>query len=669
METVMLRRHRFLAVALLLCLCPRAVADTLTSGRIVDAQSGAPSAWAWVGFVTRSTIDAYPPGVGIWPDLLVETDAQGNYAFSVDDTNPDAVECYVFTLDPLHFNGIHGGSPGTYAFPRKQDFFQPGVVALDGRVDNPGIDFALPSNKSTELLLMRDGSTHLATDVYRCRAAGTDPTILVRTVYDKDSSADTAFYTLFGYGAVVQDSRGRFDSEGIDPVFRDDAWGANQDGYDTIEWIAAQPFSDGQVGMIGGSALGITQYLTAGAAPSSLKCCYAVVGTGNLYDGGFFTGGVFRKYMIEGWLAGQGSLHFLPEVEAHPNLDAWWDEVDITQRISHVEVPIFHVAGWFDIFQEGATRGFHDLQSGGAPGALGEQKLLIGPWTHSGMYAQVQGELVFPPNAASDDGFADALRFFDYWMKGIDDGYTSLPAVRYYVMGDVDDPQAPGNEWRDSDVWPPPATAAAFYMLPNGRLQRSPGPPAALARPKGAKSVSYLYDPDDPAPTLGGANLILPAGPHDQRSVEQRDDVVAFTTAPLTRPLEVTGHVIAELFVSSSAPDTDFMVKLCDVYPDGRSMLIQEGAARARHWRGYRNENLLQPGQVYPLQVDLWSTSIVFNTGHRIRVSVTSSNDPRYDPNPNTGEPFRQHTHQVPATNTLHCSSTSASRVLLPIVE
>jgi putative CocE/NonD family hydrolase len=376
----------------------------------------------------------------------------------------------------------------------------------------------------------------------------------------------------------------------------------------------------------------------------------------------FYTGGVFRKYMIESWLSGQGSLHFLEDLEAHPNRDVWHDAVDISTRLSEIQTPFVHLGGWFDIFSEGAIRGFTDLQYHGGVGARGMQKLVIGPWTHGGLYERAQGELLFPENATSDGGFADTYRFFRHWLKLADDGYYELPPVRYYVIGDVTDPTGPGNEWRSAYYWPPAATDTPWYLLANGTLGDSPP-----ETPPEAGLVSFDYDPSDPAPTVGGNNLSLPAGPYDQRSVEGRDDVMTFTTPPLGEPLEVTGHVSATLFVSSSAADTDFMVKLCDVYPDGRSMLIAEGAKHGRHWAGDRQENLLEPGLVYELNVDLWSISIVFKAGHRIRVSVTSSNYPRWEANPNTGEPFRQHTHEVVAHNTIHCTESSASHIVLPV--
>ncbi|MBK7405050.1 MAG: CocE/NonD family hydrolase [Phycisphaerales bacterium] len=425
-----------------------------------------------------------------------------------------------------------------------------------------------------------------------------------------------------------------------------------------------QPFASDRVGMVGGSALGITQYLCAGALHPALKCCYATVGTGYNYDDMFFTGGVFRKSMVEGWLAGQGSSFFVDELEQHPNRDSWWDIVDITARAPLIGVPFLHVGGWYDIFQAGTTRGFRDLAAGGAP-----QKMVIGPWTHGGLYGRTQGELTFPVNAGEhDDNFDNDLRFFEYWLKGVDNGYEDSPRVRYYVMGDVDDASAPGNAWRTAESWPPDSAATAFWLTPDGGLTTE-----ALRRGavdlRDAGSVSYRFDPSQPAPTTGGNNLLIASGPYDQRPVEARDDVLVFTTAPLEGPVEVTGDVSARLFISSDRLDTDFMVKLCDVYPDGRSMLITEGALHARHRLGHTSEHLLVPGQLYWMDVDMWGTSVVFNAGHRIRVSITSSSDPKWEVNPNSGEAFRRHTRSEIATNRVFCAPGFWSRVVLPVVD
>jgi putative CocE/NonD family hydrolase len=227
-------------------------------------------------------------------------------------------------------------------------------------------------------------------------------------------------------------------------------------------------------------------------------------------------------------------------------------------------------------------------------------------------------------------------------------------------MGDCCDPCAPGNRWRSADAWPPPAETVHFYFHADGKLQ--PAKP-----PAGEASVSYKYDPDNPVPTLGGQNVNLPKGPMDQRRVESRPDVLLFTTDPLAEPVEVTGQILAKLYIASDCPDTDFTVKLTDVYPNGCSKLLTDGILRARFRKSFEREEFLEPGKVYPITVDLWSTSIVFNKGHRIRIAVSSSNAPRFEPNPNTGDLSQTGTEKRIATNTLHLSKEHPSHVILPV--
>lgn len=660
-----MRFPRALSLAALCTLAPRlAVADTTTAGVVVDAVTGAPVEVGWVGLVTRATLDATPADQQVVFDVLVALDTTGTYAFTLDEGAPETDEFYLCALGPTHFAEIHGDVPATFAFPLRSDFDAAGVVALDDGTDHE-IDFALDSNLETSLVVMRDGVTTLVTDVYRASPTAQAPTILIRSPYDRARLASSASYCVHGYNLVAQSVRGREGSGGTDAVFRADGWGTEQDGYDTIDWIVAQPFATDRVGMMGDSALGIAQYLAAGALHPSLTCCFATVGTGDLYEDLFFPGGVFQRALVEGWLAGQGSSSFLADLQDHPNQDAWWDPVDLSQRAGLVDVPFLHQAGWFDIFQAGATRSFRQLQDGGAP-----QKLVIGPWSHLHLYERSQGQLTYPVNATEhDDDFGNELRFFEYWLKGIDNGYYDSPAVRYYVMGDVDDPTAPGNEWRTADQWPPASSVVrSFWMVEDGVLTTDPRTRAALDAPLN-RYVQYLFDPSDPAPTLGGNNFLLPPGPFDQGPVEARDDVVAFTTEVLEAPVEVTGDVRARLLVSSDRRDTDFMVKLCDVYPDGRSMLVTEGALHARHHLGHDSEHLLFPGQPTWMDVDMWGTSIVFQTGHRIRVTITSSNAPRWEVNPNTGQAFRKHTTSLVATNRIHCAPGYWSRIELPVVE
>ena len=501
---------------------------------------------------------------------------------------------------------------------------------------------------------MRDG-VKLATAVLVPQGKGPWPVLLSRTPYNKDKG-------LAGGGPVVrvvQDMRGRFASEGQALPFFQDAWGEMQDGYDTIEWIAKQPWCNGKVGMTGGSAGGIVQYMAAGTAPAALKCCAAVVAAPSLYHHAFFPGGAFRKSDLEKWWS-SNSLppEALRQVLSHREYDDFWRSVDLIARAPRVRTPMIHSGGWYDMFSQGTLDAFTALQHHGGEGARGQQVLVIGPWVHS---MRPGGELQFPASAGQNPAQASQLQWMAHWLL---DRPTPLPdrlPVNYYVMGACGEEGAPGNEWRTAADWPVPATATPLYLHQGGR--------ASFAAPDAAEaSPAYRYDPRNPVPSRGGGNLTLPAGPMDQRPVETRDDVLLFTTDPLDKPLEITGRVAARLFVSSDCPDTDFTAKLTDVYPDGRSMLLCDGILRMRYRDGFERAKRMEPGKVYEAKVDLWSTSIIVNKGHRIRVAVSSSNAPRFEPNPNTGGAFDGTREPRVARNTLHLEMARPSQVVLPVV-
>jgi hypothetical protein len=505
---------------------------------------------------------------------------------------------------------------------------------------------------ATYMVPMRDG-VKLATDVYLFPpdTSVQRPTILIRTPYSKRNEMFT--HPIFvwhwignGYALVVQDIRGRFASQGIDSLFLDDGWGKRQDGYDTVEWIAQQSWSNGKVGTFGNSATGFTQYLMAGSAPPHLVCQFVEAAGISLYP---YPGGVLLKNLVEVWTKLQGNEYLLPFIFAHSSYDEMWERLDLSTRFDSVNVPIYHWGGWYDAQ---GIEGFAGLQHGGDKGARGKQKLLIGPWTHTNWFNQKQGELTFPPNSTYNDG-NEALRWFDYWLKGKNNGIMSEPPVKYYVMGAIES-GAPANEWRTASDWPPPSQTTPFYFHANCELTTTP-PTATQA------SLSYQYDPQNPVPNIGGAD------PYDQRFVENRPDVLIFTTPVLEQPLEVVGKITVKLWVSSSAKDTDFMAKLTDVYPDGRSMLVCDGALRARHRYSLREEHFMTPDSIYECKIDLSSTAIVFNRGHRIRVTISSSNSPRFDPNPNTGSPFRADSLTVVATNTVHLDANYPSHIVLPV--
>ncbi len=645
------------------CLCPTLFAQegVETSGRVFD-RLGQPITRGWVGLIFESTLDRYGPEERVWPDRLAELDGFGRYRHEFTEDSIRGRRFYLFSLAPRHENRIFGSALPSPGLPTPRDFQRAGVRRLNDAVDNRPIDFQLESNRTSVIVPMRDGVTRLATDVFRPVTGRPLPTIVVRTPYGKSDSVRATWLTLFGYAVVIQDMRGRFQSNGEDAYFRASAWGEHQDGWDTIEWAARQPFSNGRVGSWGSSALAIVQYLTAGAAPPSLRACFAIAGTGDLYDDLTFPGGLFREAAVEGWLDSIGRRDFLSEIEAHPTPDAWWDLLQLDRRLPSVQVPIYHVGGWFDFMLPGALGTFQDLRESGGGPAPGGQKLVIGPWTHGGFFTDQQGQLSFPARLSDLDVVIEAVRYFDYWLLDQPTGVASEPPVKYFVLGDAEDPDAPGNEWRTAETWPVPATPINAYLTGKGGLSLNRPPAGGKQRMR-----TFRYDPADPVPTVGGSNFVLPSGAYDQRPIEARADVLTYTSEILDAPLEVTGPLRARLFVSSTARDTDFVVKLLDVYPDGRSMLIQEGALRARYRGGMNQERFLVPGQVSELEIDVSAISIVFNRGHRIRISITSSNHPRYDVNPNTGEPFRQHTQMVPALNTIHCSERWPSHLVLPV--
>ncbi|MEQ8762369.1 MAG: CocE/NonD family hydrolase [Planctomycetota bacterium] len=635
--------------------------DKITSGKVLGPD-GQPVTSGWVGLIFEASLADFAASERIWPDRLAELDEKGSFTFEFHSEDIRGRRFYLFSLSPRHQNRIFGALSPSIGLPRPGGFSAIGVRRFNDALDNRSLVFRLESSLSRYLVPMRNGSTRLATDVYRPVSQLPLPTIVVRTPYGKDQTVRPTWLTLFGYAVVVQDSRGRFQSGGYEALFRKSGWGNAQDGWDTIEWAAAQDFSIGRVGMWGSSALAINQYLAAGAAPPSLRCAFAIAGTGNLYDDLVFPGGVLRQSAIETWLKSIDRTDFLAQIESHPSKDGFWDILQLDRRIGQVDIPIYHVGGWFDFMLPGATGAFARLQTQGDFGARGRQRLFLGPWTHGGFFTEKQGQLAFPTGLDELDVLREAVRFFDTWLLDRDTGMESEAPVRFYTLGDAERPGAPGNAWQSSESWPPPSTPVALYLRGDGRLTAGPPTPSdAVTR------LDYLADPLDPVPTLGGANFSLPSGPFDQRAIEARDDVLTFTSGVLEAPVEVTGDVRVRLFVSSTARDTDFMVKLLDVYPDGRSMLMQEGVLRARYRNGTEVESLLEPGRIYELFLDLPPISLIYDAGHRVRISVTSSNSSRFDVNPNTGEPFRQHTRFEVATNSVHCSEAQASVIILPV--
>jgi predicted acyl esterase len=523
---------------------------------------------------------------------------------------------------------------------------------------------AMPASGQVFATVFADDGTPLATDIYRPLRSGPHPVILIRTPYGRDGWFEPCLaFALLGYACVAQDTRGRGDSGGDDTVFRDDA----NDGRATIEWLAEQSWCDGNIGMFGGSAFAITQYLPAPGANSALRSIAPVVATPDLYHHAFLQGGAIREALAVNWLNGQDSGFFFDEILQHRLKDAWWDKLEVLEHVGSIHTAGVHVGGWYDIFGQGTLDAFTELQENGGSGAVGRQHLIMGPWTHGGLFTNLIGDLVYPLNAIRDP-ITMLLPWYDATLRGDTSEIEDWPAARIYLMGAVGEPGAPGNEWIDLDRWPPPVRPRHFYLSADAGLAMRAVEPGEL---------TLVSDPSDPVPTLGGANLHpslivdgreMGDGPQDQRPIETRLDVLTFTTEPLAQPVTVMGPVRAKIWLVPDTPDLDLAVRLTDVYPDGRSVLVLDGIQRARMRCGAEAECMLTPGMPVELTVELWSTALVFNAGHRVRISISGSNWPRFEVNPNDGLDLNLQTPGQVARPLLLFGTDHPSRLELPVL-
>ena len=565
-------------------------------------------------------------------------------------------------------------------------------------------------------LMLRDG-TITYVDVFRPDAAGGFPGLLQRTPYDKSSppsrggALDAVRAAMNGYAVVIQDIRGRYSSDGEFTPFVDEI----NDGYDSVEWVASQPWCSGKVGMYGLSYVGATQWLAAKGAPPSLACIAPGLTASDYHEGWAWQGGAFELGFNLSWTMslttadwdhlanrlylsaqlldmlieakdGPSSVYEylpmrdLPDLQYgiapyyfewldHPEYDDYWKRICIEESYRSIAVPAYNLGGWFDIFLGGTVRNFLGMRSDGASAeARDGQRLIVGPWSHPGFTSGLNGEFSFGTRASSQflDTQGGMLRFFDRWLKGEDRELADDGPVRIFVMGK--------NVWRTEDEWPlSRARPLRYYLHSKGRSNtlRGDGWLSPETPSEEAPDV-YLYNPLDPVPTRGGAvfgdpGLAFP-GAYDQARTEERQDVLVYTTPPLEQDTEVTGPVAVTLFASSSARDTDFTAKLVDVSPSGRAMNLTDGIIRARHREPRQPASLIEPDDVYEYNIDLWATSNLFKQGHRIRLEISSSNFPRFDRNANTGEPIGSDTRFVSALQTVYHTSDYPSHVSLPIV-
>jgi predicted acyl esterase len=538
------------------------------------------------------------------------------------------------------------------------------LLCISSLAAQPAVDLG-PVTEKHEMVPMRDG-TRLSVYLYFPPGKGPWPVLLEQRYADITAPATRKAYAKLaqgGYVIAAQNFRGTHKSEGKWVGYRALGWGEQKDGYDTVEWLAKQSWCTGKVGTFGGSQAGFAQNFLAVTRPPSLKAQYMIDTGLSLFHEGYRIGGTTRperfKEMDRVCRNPADNRALLKEWFAHPTYDDYWAAEDCTKHFAEMNVPCFTIGSWYDFMCVGSVESYIGRQHRGGPNSRGRQQLLIGPWLHGGNKNSPKvNELTYPDDAKFDRD-AHMLRWFDYHLKGIDNGVMKDPAVRYYVMGAVGEKDAPGNVWRTADDWPPKSDDTPYYFRSSGALTLQP---PALDR---TTSTTFSADPKKPAEIPGRA---FP-GAKDARDFEKQENVKSFTTDVLKEPVEWTGKVRARLQVSSTAKDTDFIVRISDVYPDGRSMLVMDYVRRARYREGYEKEVFMEAGKIYEVNFDVGWTSIIFNKGHRIRVTVASTGAPFYEPNPNTGEPLTIDPPEktVVAKNTVYNEEGRASCVIAPL--
>jgi uncharacterized protein len=550
-----------------------------------------------------------------------------------------------------------------------------------------------PSTKSYEVKIefnrrvrMRDG-VELSADVYRPDAPGRFPVILSRTPYTKTSASSLKIARYFvsnGYVFVTMDVRGRGDSDGTFTPYVNDG----QDGYDAIEWTAAQEWSTGKVGTIGGSYNGAIQWLTAVQQPPHLAAMIPMVSpsdpfvewpTGQPLPASiswyhFTAGHVLQNMEAVDWNKLYWHLPFITMDEAmgrpnrlwdeeveHSKLDSWWEPQRYQNKFERIRVPVLGISGWYDDEQVGTPLNFIGMTKRGDESVRRSQKLLMGPWPHAVNSSTKIGSVEFGPTAVIDLNAA-WLRWFDYWLKGVDNGVMKEPPVRIFVMGE--------NVWRDENEWPMARTRwTKYYLHSNGRANTLSGDGTlSTTEPANEPTDTYSYDPAKPVPFITDPSFAQIGGPDDYRKVEEREDVLVFTSEPISEDTEVCGPIRVKLYAGSSTPDTDFMAKLIDVWPNGFAQRLTDGMVRARFRDGMDKPSLIEPGRVYAYDLDLWNTCQLYQKGHRIRIEISSSAFPKYDRNLNTGEALGKTTSMKVAEQKIYHDREHPSHVVLPIV-
>ncbi len=546
---------------------------------------------------------------------------------------------------------------------------------------------------------MRDG-VKLSANVFLPDAKGRFPVVFQRMPYGASGRDPGEFYAQRGYALVIQDCRGRHDSEGEFYPFRDDT----PDGLDSLDWICAQPWSNGRVGMFGPSYLGGVQWAVAGERHPALQAIVPNVIPCDFWKSGYWRNGAFSLALNALWTCLEitsrtSDLGLIPSYDLnkffrhlplrtldsyagrpcefwqdfleHSQYDDYWKRMSVIRdRFDQVAVPAYIMCGWYDYYPGESFDAFNGMRSQARGRAREQSRIIMGPWSHLISLSSRLGEVDFGAHSHLAIN-ALALRWFDCLLKDMDTGILSEPPVTIFVMGI--------NEWRHENEWPLARTCFTdFYLHSRGAANRDLHDGLlSVVPPKDELPDQYIYNPDKPVPTLGGnhsicwgdAFHIIQPGPFDQRAVEQRPDVLTYTTPPMEADTEVTGPIVLHLYAATDAPDTDWTAKLVDVYPDGRAINLTEGNLRARFRKSiYEPPELLEPGKVYWYRIDIQPTSNVFRKGHRMRLEISSSNFPLWDRNPNTGHKQGLDDELRIARQTVFHNSEYPSRIVLPVI-
>ena len=542
-------------------------------------------------------------------------------------------------------------------------------------------------------IIMGDG-TILRHNMTRPDIDGKFPVLLERTPYNKEGGSENGvgspeFFAARGYVVIIQDVRGRFASDGDFYPFKDDGNGSNKDGYDTVEWLANQDWSTGKIGTIGGSYSGATQYRNAISNPPNVKAMFVRESSADYSEEWVYRGGAFELGFNLGWAhrVTLSNLNHLVTDEKHEetekmlidienNLDDWhkkiplfptkyfnglsdwyndwlenpppsdyWKEFDMSDHFGNIDIPIYHLGGWFDVFLNGTLKFYQGVSKNGKSDKTKQnQRLIVGPWVHgpTNINNRFAGEFDFGPDAALD--FNELrLPWFDFWLKGKNNGIDETKKINFFVMGK--------NEWKQADEWPLKNTTYTKYYFNkklNGEIKSLYSGTLSDKKEIENSQLSFTNNLNNPVPSLGGNTLSIPNGVFEHSSVDKQ--CITFSTDPLENELEVTGPVSAEIYVNSDQENSDWVVRLCDVDQSGYSRLVCDGIFRSH----------ATSGEIQKIKIDMWATSNMFLKGHSLRISVTSSCFPRFDRALNNGS--------EESKNNILCGGSNASYITLPII-